>query len=140
VVKQQVGGIVTRFNYNLLGEMLEVINHEGHRITATHNMLGQRTSLTTPDSGTTRWYCNEAGPLIREQSENLRETGSFITYHYDRNRLVRVQYPFSNDVTYSFDNFGRVNVIDNGTAREVREFGHFGEVVGQTTTITQVDR
>ncbi|WP_437990606.1 hypothetical protein [Sorangium sp. So ce145] len=72
--------------------------------TAAYDTLGRMVTLTSPDMGRTEWRYDRSGNVGARQTAKLLAEGAnkLIRYEYDYNRLRRVNYPDSTDVTYVY--------------------------------------
>ncbi|MDO5615204.1 MAG: SpvB/TcaC N-terminal domain-containing protein, partial [Cruoricaptor ignavus] len=102
----QANRIETQFQYNALGEILEVKDHDGNTTESTYDLLGRRTKYTHPDAGTLVMVYDKAGNLIKRQTSQIREemSDAFIEYHYEYTRLKEIKYPKypDNNVRYHY--------------------------------------
>ena len=131
------------YRYSALGEMIRAFDAKGHPITAEYDLLGRRTALESPDSGRQEFSYDKCSNLVRETSSVLRDGSKQIAYEYDGlNRLVRIDYPDTEDTVYTY---GGANA-SNGTAGKILrvedasgtldyEYGRLGEVTKETRTL-----
>ncbi|WP_437875556.1 toxin TcdB middle/N-terminal domain-containing protein [Sorangium sp. So ce513] len=96
--------LVTRYAYNPVGELVRVTDARGNVTTAEYDTVGRMVALTSPDTGRTEWRYDLSGNLGARQTAKLAAEGAgkLIRYEYDHNRLRRVDYPDSPDVTYVY--------------------------------------
>jgi YD repeat-containing protein len=96
------------------------------------------------DGGRARWFYNEKGQLWYEDDEELRRKGQRIGYEYDGfSRVVRIDYPESEDTVYEYGGPGDTGKRQAGRVKEVRdesgsiqyEYGWLGEVTGERRVI-----
>ena len=86
------------YRYNAMGEMLKAFDAKGHPITAEYDLLGRRTALESLDSGRQEFFYDECSYLVRENNKQ-------IVYEYDGlNRLIRIDYPDTEDTIYTYGN------------------------------------
>jgi RHS repeat-associated protein len=131
------------YEYNELGEMLCATDAKKNEIKAGYDMLGRRVRLESTDTGKKEFFYDEAGNLIEETDSNLREKNTSIKYSYDgMNRLTKIDYPESTDVTYTYGESGdsenganRVVRITDETGMKTMCYGLLGEVVEESRTI-----
>jgi hypothetical protein len=88
------------------------------------------------------FHYNQSGLLISKRDSKLINQGKFINYEYDsHNRLVKVDYPFSEDITYQYgtskenNQLGRLERVTNGRTITLYEYGKIGEVTAKIGTI-----
>ncbi len=114
------------YRYNVLGEILEVVEQEGNPTRCTYDLLGRRISLECPDSGSVEYRYDESGNLARKTDANLRRRGEAIEYIYDGyNRLEIINYPRSQDTHLVY---GSPNASDNGAGRLLDRVDESGRV------------
>ena len=111
---------------------------------STYDLLGRRTTIDNPDTGTITQRYDLASNLIAKITPNLRATGKAITYDYRFTRLQAIHYPDlpGNDVTYSYgdpgagDNrAGRISAVRDQSGTEERFYGKLGETVKEIKTV-----
>jgi RHS repeat-associated protein len=128
----------TRYDYDPLGEIVQVTDARGNVTSLGYDWLGRRTSLQNPDAGTTAFHYDGAGNLT-QKTDSRKIT---IKYFYDFDQLRRIEYPNSAAVTYDY---GLPGARENGASRvvrvgddagsETRGYGKLGELVRTTRTI-----
>ena len=132
------------YRYNELGEMLNAFDAKGNPISVEYDLLGRRTSLESLDSGRQEFFYDECSNLVRENNSVLRENNKQIVYEYDGlNRLVRIDYPDTEDTIYTYGNASDKSVGAAGKIRSVTdasgsleyEYGKLGEVIKETRTL-----
>ncbi|WP_437324816.1 RHS repeat domain-containing protein [Sorangium sp. So ce381] len=96
--------LMTRYGYNAVDELMRVMDARGNVTTAAYDTLGRMVTLTSPDMGRTEWRYDRSGNVGARQTAKLlaEGAGKLIRYEYDFNRLRRVDYPDSTDVTYVY--------------------------------------
>ena len=135
----------TKFLYNPLGELLESIDPEGNSTSYSYDKAGQLLSRDHPDAGTTSYTYDDAGNLMSTQTENLSAQSEFITYSYDHNRLMKVEYPENpeNNVFYQYgssgNSTGRIQKIQDASGIQEFSYGSLGEVVENKRTFVVPD-
>ncbi|MCI0672675.1 MAG: hypothetical protein L0Y64_19690, partial [Myxococcaceae bacterium] len=129
----------TRYETDALGQLQRIVDAAGNTTRYTYDLLGRRTSLDDPDTGLTELRYDDAGNLVERVDPNLRSTGQAIRYEHDYHRLVRIDHPVSEDVTYEYgapgapeNGAGRVVRITDEVGEETRGYGRLGEVVRTT--------
>jgi len=135
-------GATTTYSYSVLGEIESVRDSAGNITSIKYDGFGRRTEINNPDTGRTLFAYDSAGNLTRKITAELGAKGKVIRYHYDHNRLVQVDYPFMDDVYYTYgssgsgyNRAGRVYRVDNGTVSEELYFGKLGETIKSIKTI-----
>ncbi|CAN97153.1 RhsA protein precursor [Sorangium cellulosum So ce56] len=96
--------LMTRYGYSAVDELVRVTDTRGNVTTAAYDTLGRMVTLTSPDMGRTEWRYDRSGNVGARQTAKLLAEGAnkLIRYEYDYNRLRRVNYPDSTDVTYVY--------------------------------------
>ena len=136
------------YEYNSIGELESAYDAQENPITVKYDMLGRKISLESKDSGRKEYFYDASGNLIEETDSKLKKNGKSIKYEYDgMNRLVKIDYPDSTDITYYY---GESNAEDNGANRVVKvtdetgmksvSYGLLGEVVEESRTIGDYNR
>ena len=131
------------YRYNAMGEMLKAFDAKGHPITVEYDILGRKTALESPDSGRQEFFYDECSNLVRESNSVLRENNKQVSYEYDGlNRLVRIDYPDTEDTVYVYGKAGdpngaagRILSVTDASGSLVYEYGRLGEVVKETRTL-----
>ena len=133
------------YRYNAMGEMLKAFDAKGHPITAKYDLLGRRTALESLDSGRQEFFYDECSNLVRENNSVLRENNKQIVYEYDGlNRLVRIDYPDTEDTVYTYGNAsdksvgaaGKILSVADASGTLEYEYGKLGEVTKETRTLS----
>jgi RHS repeat-associated protein len=135
-----------RYVYDVLGQILDVIDNAGNTVRSSYDLMGRRVRLESPDAGIVEYSYDEAGNLSRKVDSERRRRGESIQYTYDGlNRLVLVDYPRSPDVSYVYGGSG---AQDHGAGRIIRRqdesgtvsyrYGKLGETIGVERSITRV--
>lgn len=138
---------VTRFKYNLLGELVESIDPENLSTHFAYDMLGNMIVKTHPDSGTDLYEYDLLGNLIARQTQNLQNSGGKISYKYHYNQLISIHYPENpqNDIYYVYGDpgkpdhvaanaVGRLYFVEDDLGWQQFKYGKQGEVIEQTRT------
>ena len=134
--------------YSPLGELNHSLEHDlesglRYPVDYGHDLLGHRTSITSPDAGQIIFEYDDAGNLTRTVDSNLRALGEEIRYTYDgHNRLTRVTYPHTEATRFIYGDAGAQN---NCAGRLVRRedasgsieyrYGKLGEVLQTERTL-----
>ena len=134
-----------RYEYSVLGEMLRAYDANENIVSVTYDLLGRRIALESKDTGRKEWRYDSKGLLEAESDSLLRSKLSEIQYHYDGfDRLVKIDYPFSTDVEYTYGQAGQAGageiVHKKDESGEIRyEYGKLSEVVKETRTIKRYE-
>ncbi|HKY35097.1 MAG TPA: SpvB/TcaC N-terminal domain-containing protein [Polyangiaceae bacterium] len=140
-LRNEVGSteLVTRYDYNALDELVRVEDALGNVTTAAYDTVGRMVALTSPDMGRTEWRYDRSGNLAAKQSARLRAKNQLIVYEYDFNRVRRINYPESADVSYtyggpelagdaSFNRASRIVEESSEAGAKVYEYDRLGNV------------
>ncbi|WP_315451020.1 RHS repeat-associated core domain-containing protein, partial [uncultured Treponema sp.] len=134
-----------RYEYSVLGEMLRAYDANENIVSVTYDLLGRRIALESKDTGRKEWRYDSKGLLEAESDSLLRSKLSEIQYHYDSfDRIVKIDYPFSEDVEYTYGVPGQVGageiVHKKDESGEIRyKYGKLSEVVEETRTIQRYE-
>lgn len=131
--------LISRYDYNGLGELLSFTDSAGEVTTHTYDMLGRRTATDTPDGGLVTMTYDDEGKLTSRVSPNLRAAGQATTYDYRLGKLVGIDHPDGTpDVTYTYgaagapgNGAGRITRIEDGTRIVDLTYSAGGSVVEQ---------
>ncbi|HET8946568.1 MAG TPA: RHS repeat-associated core domain-containing protein, partial [Candidatus Polarisedimenticolia bacterium] len=152
-VREQVRGVevlpgttlalLTRYDYDALGELYQVTDNAGNATIHTFDRLGRRTTTRSPDGGLVGFEYDSASNLTRKITPNLRARGQFIAYGYDFERPVSITYPdASQNVQYTYgspaageNGVGRVVALHDAARDMTLGYGPLGEVTRETTTM-----
>ncbi|AYM99606.1 RHS repeat-associated core domain-containing protein [Chryseobacterium sp. 3008163] len=142
----------TIFNYNTIGELMEVTDPEGMTTSYSYNLAGRRILQRHPDKGMTSYEYDQAGNLRRLTTDNLLNDSSinthYIEYKYDYNRLLGIFLPDlpsgdpnPNNVQYQYglstagNNAGKIITKADGSGDTVYKYGRMGEVISELRII-----
>ncbi len=142
----------TKFEYNTIGELLNVTDPQGIKTTYKYNLAGRRTEMVHPDKGRTTYVYDAAGHLTWFGTPNLANDPTIQThqihYKYDKNRLTDIELPNlpsgsvnPNNVHYDYmpansgNNSGRITTKTDGTGYTNYNYGKLGEVISETRRI-----
>ena len=133
------------YEYNLLGELLTTSDYLGNSVFFEYDLLGRTVRQESPDAGVQEFIYNTKGQLTTKRDSNLTALGKSIGYTYDNhNRIIEVDYPYSEDVIYEYgtnknlNNKGRLIKVSNGSGSTEYEYGLLGEVIKVTRTINRL--
>lgn len=144
-VKMQ-GDIWLSTEYDPIGQVLNVTDHDGNVTSSVYDLLGRRTERNHPDAGKTIWTYDNASNITRLQPAHIPQP---ITYVYEFNRLTEVNYPINtcNNVKYEYgkpdDDFNRAGrIVSQSDASGTQHFkyGKMGEVTEIKRTIIVPDK
>ena len=127
------------------GEMLRAYDANENIVSVTYDLLGRKVALESKDSGRKEWRYDSKGLLEAESDSLLRSKLSEIQYHYDGfDRLVKIDYPFSEDVTYEYGVPGQAGageiIRKKDESGDIHyEYGKLSEVVKETRTIKRYE-
>ena len=127
------------------GEMLRSYDANENIVSVTYDLLGRKVALESKDTGRKEWRYDSKGLLEAESDSLLRSKLSEIQYHYDGfDRIVKIDYPFSEDVTYEYGVPGQAGageiVHKKDESGEIRyEYGKLSEVIKETRTIKRYE-
>jgi RHS repeat-associated protein len=99
----------TTYDYTPTGELKQIVDAEGNKTTLAYDLRGLRTSFSNPDTGTHQDIFDLMGNRIATITPNLAALGAKIDFIYDRNRLVKTDYPSKTDVSYKYGPPGAPN-------------------------------
>ncbi|WP_253824198.1 toxin TcdB middle/N-terminal domain-containing protein [Treponema sp. OMZ 906] len=134
-----------RYEYSVLGEMLRAYDANENIVSVTYDLLGRRVALESKDTGRKEWRYDSKGLLEAESDSLLRSKLSEIQYVYDGfDRLVKIDYPFSTDVEYTYGQAGQAGageiVYKKDESGEIRyKYGRLSEVIEETRTIKRYE-
>ena len=138
------GTITTSFLYDGIDRLTRVIDTEGNETVSTYDMGDRRIEVNHPSSGITSFTYDNLGNVLTKQTANLRAEGKQITYDYDYNRLVGINYPNhpENNVRYHYgdihaseNRIGRLILTEDGSGATEYFYGKMGEVVKTVRTM-----
>jgi len=136
--------IWTNYTYDPLGELITVRDYNSNYTRQTFDNLGRRTVVDNPDTGKTTMSYDLASNLVAKVTANLRATSQQISYGYDVDRLVTINYPRfpANNVSYTYgapeasDNrAGRITHVVDQAGSEDRYYGKLGETTKEVRTV-----
>jgi YD repeat-containing protein len=138
--------ISTKYIYDPLKQITQVIDFNGNITKVEYDKLGRRTIIDNPDTGKTETVYDLASNPVKKITANLRKLGKFIEYNYDHSRLLSIRHPLypDTDVTYTYgtasdstlNQAGRVKLVKHQSGSETREYGRLGEVVKETLVLS----
>jgi RHS repeat-associated protein len=99
----------TTYDYFPTGELKQIVDAEGNKTNLAYDLRGLRTSFSNPDTGTHQDIFDLMGNRITTITPNLAALGAKIDFVYDRNQLVKSDYPSKTDVSYKYGPPGAPN-------------------------------
>ena len=139
------GDVTVKYQFNPLGELLQVTHPNGHNTTYTYDGLGRKLSVNHPDAGLTEFTYDAAGNVLTKVTPNLRGMkGGAISYSYDHERLTEIQYPKNifNRVQYTYgepgaggNRAGRLVLVQDASGGTEYSYDALGNVTRTIKTI-----
>ncbi|WP_243374939.1 SpvB/TcaC N-terminal domain-containing protein [Geotalea sp. SG265] len=133
--------ITTTYDYDPLGQITLVKDDRGNRTTVEYDLVGKRTAIVNPDTGRTEYDYDANGNLTSKLTANYQK-GKEIRYDYIFNRLMRINYPDTTDVTYEYGPMGafeyragRVTRVTDESGTEERYYGALGETIREVKQV-----
>ncbi|EMO33298.1 RHS repeat-associated core domain protein [Leptospira santarosai str. HAI821] len=110
ILSKTENGRTTLYSYNSNGKTTQIRDPEGNNVNFVYNLVGQKISQTTSDTGTTNFQISLSGKVLEQRNAN----GSYTTYQYDTlDRPIRVIGNHSNgtikNVQLNYDESGTAN-------------------------------
>ncbi|TAK33276.1 MAG: hypothetical protein EPO40_00375 [Myxococcaceae bacterium] len=131
--------LVTRYQYDPLGRLVQVTDAGGNITAATYDSRNLMVSLQNPDTGRTEYRYGLAGDLGAVETPRLRAESKLIRYVRTWHRLDRIDYPDSPDVEHTYgapsapyNQAGRITQTTDGSGWRQFRYGQQGEVVWAT--------
>jgi len=141
--------LTTAYGYNAFSELLSVTDAKGNVTRVTYDTVGRIVTLVSPDAGRIDYQFDLSGNLAAKQTSNLSPGFQLIRYEYDFNRLKKIDYPNSADVTYEYGAYTDAGPIGLNRATRLKretseagvkeyEYDALGNVNEETWTLNQV--
>jgi len=141
--------ITTQFNYNPIGELIEVVDPLGLSTFYEYDLAGRVTREEHPDRGVTRTVYDPASNVIQLETPGTLTFGGSVTMEYDYNRLVHKYMPLSSgadlyDMAYTYgtkgdgrNGAGRITQVIQGQGfkTDLLRYDELGNIVDENTTI-----
>ncbi|MCC6192206.1 MAG: hypothetical protein IT318_24510 [Anaerolineales bacterium] len=123
--------VTTTYRYDAAGNLLTITDGRGKVSTFTYDLLGRQVSATDPLTHTAVYTYNAAS----QQTAMLDPNGQVISYSYDLvGRQTGIDYPGSTpDVSFGYDLLGQRTVMTDGTGTTTWAY----DLAGRPITITQ---
>lgn len=140
------GEITTRYDYNAMGEVIQVVDNAGNAFKATYDNLGRKIAVQHPDAGETTFEYDLAGNLLKKITAQIRTdipNGGAIQYKYHFDRLIEIDYPYhyQNKVKYTYGapgtgaKAGRVILQQDGSGGQEFFYSMQGQIVKTIRTV-----
>jgi RHS repeat-associated protein len=113
--------LTTFYGYNALDELLAVTDAKGNVTRAIYDTLGRIVTLTSQDAGRTDFEFDLGGNLAAKQTANLATGFQLIRYVYEFNRLKKVDYPNSADITYDYGSSTEAGPLGLNRASRIKQ-------------------
>jgi len=143
--------LVTSYDYDSVGNLLRIENANGVARSYAYDQAGRRVAISSGDTGRSEYAYDRVGNLIASTDEALCDAAPPLIVNcgdartirrvYDRNRLVRIDYPAATDIDLVYGDSdrsgvcrgllntrGRICRVNDGGGYELREYGALGEV------------
>ncbi len=136
---------ITSFSYSPINELLSTTDPDNHQTEYAYDKTGRLIKRTHPDAGIDQTVYDAAGNVIERKRNQQAVNGGAITYTYNYNRLMAVEYPNNqeNNVYYEYGQSGaengRVQRIEDGSGAHEFAYGNMGEVIRKTTTLIDLN-
>ncbi len=109
----------TEYDYDGLGQLLQVRDPGGNVSQYAYDLLGRQTSSNTPDGGLVSNVYDGAGNTIAQVTPNLRAKNEQITYSYDIDRLTSITYPADSGTPNVSYTYGAPGAAGNAAGRVI---------------------
>ena len=127
---EMADGSTTCYDYNCIGELIQVTDADSFQTTYTYNGFGQQIERNHPDAGVTRWRYDATGNLVCSRTQKQYDINDSTTYHYYFGRLMEIHHtlhPWEN-VFINYDKAGRLALREDRTGSERLWYDEFGNV------------
>jgi YD repeat-containing protein len=132
----------THYQYDGLGNLLQVTDAAGHITSIGYDTLSRKTSMTDPDMGSWSYAYDNVGNLTSQTDAK----GQIITFSYDAlNRLTAKHYPTGPDVIYTYDepfspnSKGRLTTVSDASGTTKAFYDKLGRTTKTIKTMDGVD-
>jgi len=123
----------TQFKFDAIGQLTRSKDPEGQPTSYEYDMLGRRTGRTHPSAGQTQWQYDPVGNITKQ----IMSSGEEITYNYNFNQLINVNYSdkYWNNVWYEYaganngNQTGRLVKQQDATGTQEFHYGNMGELL-----------
>ncbi|MGC4128717.1 MAG: toxin TcdB middle/N-terminal domain-containing protein [Bergeyella sp.] len=122
---KQTGGsddLWISYNYNLLGQTVQVTDNDSKNTVYDYDRLGRRISENHPDAGLSNYVYDKNNHLIAYDNPVLRDLQQEITYDYYYNRMAQINYP---EYTVKYE-YGAPGAADYGAGRLIKQTDRSG--------------
>jgi RHS repeat-associated protein len=134
----------TTFNYNLLGQMVEMKDPVGNTWSWTWDSLGRNKTKTDPDAGTWTFEHDDAGRLVTQK--DAKTPPQETTFAYDVAGRLQTKTNASGTVTITRSetrpdafNRGRVTTVSGSGTTLKTDYDGLGRPITQVRTLEGVD-
>jgi RHS repeat-associated protein len=148
--------LTTLYTYNVVGELVRTVDAENTTVLYNYDLGGRRIEENHPDHGQTRFEYDVAGNLIKKYTANLANSGlsvPYISYRYDLNRLIGIDYPNlpdgsvnPNNVYYLYgpagaggNDIGRLINTQDGSGITSYHYGNMGEITEEIRSVSGIN-
>jgi len=135
----------TAYSYDVLGNLIQVVDNSNNTATMTYDWLSRKTAMTDPDMGSWSYGYDDNSNLTSQTDAKSQA----ITFTYDAlNRLTDKEYSSANmtDVSYSYDSTtggnygkGRRTGMTDALGTTSYKYDARGRLVNEKRTIDSVD-
>lgn len=130
---------ISQYDYQATGELVRVVDAEGNATRLGYDLRGLRTSFDNPDTGLIEERYDPMGNRVVLVEPNHRASGAEVDYIFDRDRLVRIDYPSKPDVIMAYGttglSTGRLVRVEDESGTQVHTYGKQGELVRTVRTV-----
>ncbi len=144
--------INTTYAYDPMGQIIQVRDDQQTKdlsrtpTSISYDLLGRRLFIDNPDTGKTIYTYDANGNTTTKETANLRRGAKKISYQYEYNRLIEIQYPDSPHVYYQYGSpnetgdgngnlAGRIKQVTDESGVEQRWYGRLGETMKEIRQI-----
>ncbi|MFC1546677.1 toxin TcdB middle/N-terminal domain-containing protein, partial [bacterium] len=130
---------ITKYEYDILGNLTRIENDKGHTTTIEYDSLGRKTEMNDPSMGIWQYEYDTNGNLVK-QIDNKNQT---ISMTYDRlNRITAKTYPDTTGITYTYDSgvnaIGRLSSVTDLSCSTEFEYDELGRNITKTRAINGI--
>jgi RHS repeat-associated protein len=135
----------TEYDYDGVGQLVQVRDPAGNVTTHGYDLLGRETSTNTPDAGLVTSVFDGAGNMVVQVTPALRAKNEQVSYAYDIDRLIGITYPADSatpNVRYSYgasgapgNGAGRVVAASDGARNQHLTYDPLGAVASEVAVM-----
>lgn len=135
----------TNYTYDVLGNLLTVMDAKNNQTTMSYDTLGRKTSMHDPDMGNWNYYYDQNGNMTSQ----LDSMNQWIYFQYDAlNRLRQKDYSNQKtlgegDIVYNYDELnytqyakGRLTSMRDQSGTAIIHYDLMGRVIRELKTVT----